>query len=121
MSLFERKATTASMHGATLCEQIDLRTPGRPEIPNTEEEKADNHIFYVQLDNTCFLISKHITADCRLRRQEASDTILCHIMNKTATWSEMKIHRSTIVCNAGIAQDTRHLAKHFAAVLQGIT
>ena len=33
--LFERKSPTATKQEATLCEQINLRILGRPEIPNT--------------------------------------------------------------------------------------
>ena len=32
------------MQEATLCEQIDLRILGRPEIPNSEDEKSETHI-----------------------------------------------------------------------------
>ena len=56
-------------------------------------------------------------------RKKTSNTILCHIMirrfmlNRTATWNDMKFQRSKIVCNAKGAQDTLDQAKHFAAVV----
>ena len=36
------------------------------------------------------------------------------MLNKTASWNDMKSQRSRIVCNA---EDTRDPAKHFAAVV----
>ena len=40
------------------------------------------------------------------------------MLNKTATWNDMKFQRSRIVCNAQMLKDTRDPAKH---VTQGIT
>ena len=39
--LFESKSPTATKQEATRLEHIDLRILGRPEIPVTEEEKAE--------------------------------------------------------------------------------
>ena len=39
--LLEKKSRTATMQEASPSEQIDVRTPGRPEIARTEDEKAE--------------------------------------------------------------------------------
>ena len=75
----------SSQRRLTLREQIDLRIPGRPEMPRTADEKADKHFLFPSLTKTSHKFS-------------------CHFMNqrfmlrKTATRNDMKM--SKIVCNA---------------------
>ena len=47
--LFERKSPTANMQEAIPCEQIDLRKPAKPEIPNTEDEEAEEALLISNL------------------------------------------------------------------------
>ena len=56
---------SSSSYRGTPCEQIELRILGKPEIPNTEDEKAEKNMFYFQLDKTCCRFSKQIDADFR--------------------------------------------------------
>ena len=66
--LFERKSPTATMQEAIPCEQIDLRTPAKPEIPNAKDEKAEEALLISSL-TTRLTFSKQINADCRFDQE----------------------------------------------------
>ena len=63
--LYERKSTTSIKPEAAPGERIDLRISSQPEVPHTEDEKAENAFRIFQLDEKSLRLSKHFEADCR--------------------------------------------------------
>ena len=124
----ERKPKTSIKPEATLGERTDSRIKSQPEVLHTQDETTDTSFLISRL--TKILKSPYttkITADViiimHMKRLNKSNTTLCRIkilrfmLNKTATWNDMKFQRSKIVCNAKKDQDIRDQAKPFAAVV----
>ena len=128
-ALDKMKSPTSIKPEANLGERINLRTSGQPEVPYAQHEKEE-HISYFQPDETSIEFSTQIDEDCRIDQalcagQDRTSRIRSCVtikiqrfmLNKMATWNDMKFQRSTIVCNAKNASDTRDQAKPFAFVV----
>ena len=102
---------------ATHGERVDLRVN---QTYHTHKTRKRKNISHFQLDGASRECSKQIDDNCRFNQElcagkerKKSNTTLCHIrirrcmLNRTATWNDMKFQKSSIVCNAKNAQDTR--------------
>ena len=104
--LFERKPQTSVEPEATLGERIDLRISGQREIPHTEDEKAKTLLVS---SLTQQVVNSPSKSTMITDSQKKWITILYHIkiqklmLNRTATWNDMKSQRSRVVCNAKYA------------------
>ena len=114
---------------ATPGDRIDFRKSGQPEEPNTLKEK-EAQVFLIsslmtqvskspnKSTMTHDFINNHFTE----KKKPESLTILNHLeiqnlmLNRAATWNDMKFQRSKIVLNAQYAFNTKDQAKHVVLV-----
>ena len=121
-ALFERKHPTSIKPEATLGERSDLRVSCQPEVPCTQKKTLISSLTKQVLNSPdkSTMIAELIKNNAQEKTEQVQ---YCHIkiqrfmLNKTATWNDMKFQGSTIVCDATNAQDTKDQAKHFAVVV----
>ena len=121
--LFEKKPPTSIKPEATPGKRTELRTSCQQDVPHTQDEKAETSLLTASLTRQV-LDSPHrstMVADLikSEKRQITSTTIFCHtltqrfMLNKTATWNDMKFQRSKVVFNAQygpkMTDQTRHV------------